>query len=82
MNDDLISRSELKKEIASLVVNGESRIYEVMPRDGGEWVDGIASAYREINNAPTVSDRYDEGYAQGYIDGQTGADYDEREHDK
>lgn len=31
-----------------------------------------------IDNAPAVSDRYDEGYAQGYIDGQTGADYDER----
>lgn len=27
-----------------------------------------------IDNAPTVSDRYDEGYAQGYIDGSTGAD--------
>ena len=26
-------------------------------------------------NAPTVSDRYDEGYAQGYIDGSTGADW-------
>ena len=29
----------------------------------------------EIDNAPTVSDRYDEGYAQGYIDGSTGADW-------
>lgn len=28
-----------------------------------------------IDNAPTVSDRYDEGYAQGYIDGSTGADW-------
>lgn len=54
MNNDLISREALKKEIASLVVNGESRIYEVMPRCGGEWIDGIASAYREIDNAPTV----------------------------
>ena len=31
-----------------------------------------------IDNAPTVPNRYDDGYAQGYIDGQTGADYDER----
>lgn len=29
----------------------------------------------DIDNAPTVSDRYDEGYAQGYIDGSTGADW-------
>ena len=28
-----------------------------------------------INNAPTVSDRYGEGYSQGYIDGSTGADW-------
>lgn len=28
-----------------------------------------------IDNAPTSSDRYDEGYAQGYIDGSTGADW-------
>ena len=28
-----------------------------------------------IKNAPTVSDRYDEGYSQGYIDGSTGADW-------
>lgn len=28
-----------------------------------------------IDNAPTVSDRYAEGYAQGYIDGSTGADW-------
>lgn len=28
----------------------------------------------EIDNAPTVEDRYGEGYAQGYIDGSTGAD--------
>lgn len=51
----LIDADELKREIASLVVKGESRIYEVMPRCGGEWVDGIASAYREIDDAPTVS---------------------------
>ena len=28
-----------------------------------------------IDNAPPVSDRYDEGYAQGYLDGSTGADW-------
>lgn len=30
---------------------------------------------RIIDNAPTVSDRYSEGYATGYIDGSTGADW-------
>lgn len=42
--------------------------------------EGIVSdIIATIDNAPAVPDRYDEGYAQGYIDGQTGADYDERE---
>lgn len=35
------------------------------------WNDAIDSI---IDNAPTVEDRYGEGYAQGYIDGSTGAD--------
>lgn len=28
-----------------------------------------------LDNAPTVSDRYSEGYSSGYIDGSTGADW-------
>ncbi len=28
-----------------------------------------------IDDAPTAADRYDEGYAQGYVDGSTGADW-------
>ena len=36
---------------------------------------GEVSIIDLIDNAPTVSDRYDEGYAQGYIDGSTGADW-------
>lgn len=36
----------------------------------------VAKEYKDIiDNAPTVSDRYAEGYAQGYIDGSTGADW-------
>ena len=52
MNNDLISRSELIKTLSDLVVGGEERIKEA--GDGNSWVDGIHSAYREINNAPTV----------------------------
>lgn len=37
------------------------------------WYD--ENIIKLIDNAPTVSDRYDEGYAQGYIDGNTGADW-------
>lgn len=36
------------------------------------WNDAIDAI---IDNAPTVKDRYDEGYAQGYVDGSTGADW-------
>ena len=32
-------------------------------------------SYETIDNAPAVSDRYYEGYAQGYIHGSTGADW-------
>lgn len=43
------------------------------------WSEVCRLTIKEINkiidNAPTVSDRYDEGYAQGYIDGSTGADW-------
>jgi len=35
----------------------------------------IDDVINTIDSAPTVSDRYDEGYAQGYIDGSTGADW-------
>ena len=38
----------------------------------GRFIEGVIML---IDNAPTVSDRYDEGYAQGYIDGSTGADW-------
>lgn len=36
------------------------------------WNDAIDAI---IDNAPTVEDRYDEGYAQGFVDGSTGADW-------
>ena len=61
MGGDLISREALKK-YARVVFDkdlGRLRVVDVS----------------DIDNAPTVSDRYDEGYAQGYIDGSTGADW-------
>lgn len=35
----------------------------------------LAISQSQIANAETFSDRYDEGYAQGYVDGSTGADW-------
>lgn len=35
----------------------------------------VALLLKNNEQVPTVSDRYDEGYAQGYIDGSTGADW-------
>lgn len=52
MSKDLISREYVKKAIADLVVGGEEHIKEV--GEGNSWVNGIHSAYREIDNAPTV----------------------------
>ena len=48
----LIDADALKKEIADLVVGGEEGIAQ--GGDGNYWLDGIHSAYREIENAPTV----------------------------
>ena len=56
---DLISRSALIKEI-----NENPELFE----KERVYLEGI------VLNAPSVSDRYGEGYAQGYIDGSTGAD--------
>lgn len=55
----LIDADELKKEARMI-----------------DWLCNIqVVSLEEIDNAPTVSDRYSEGYADGYIDGATGADY-------
>jgi hypothetical protein len=63
MNNDLISRTALKKELSK-------RLWFVSsPETDAQAIKDI------IDNAPTVSDRYDEGYAQGYVDGNTGADW-------
>ena len=61
MNNDLISRKWLTDAI-------RNRKTYLSYEDAKDVID-------LINNAPTVSDRYDEGYAQGYIDGSTGADW-------
>lgn len=60
MNNDLISREALLKELDEY---NESALFDC------EAVKDL------INDAPTISDRYDEGYAQGYVDGSTGADW-------
>lgn len=67
MTNDLISRKALKEELnfvySCAYIESKSK-------------EGIASDIIDvIDKAPTVSDRYDEGYAQGYIDGSTGADW-------
>jgi len=64
---DLISREALKAKIQEIVE-------KEMPIDE-KWAIGLRYSLKVIDNAPTVADRYDEGYAQGYIDGSTGADW-------
>ena len=78
MNNDLISREALKEH--KFVGN---KFVQIGGRTNGKTLENINKAYQQgwndcidaiIDNAPTVEDRYDEGYAQGYIDGSTGAD--------
>lgn len=67
LKGDLISREDLKNDLITFFPD--------------KCLEGITAKtlfkqiLTDINNAPTVSDRYDEGYAQGYIDGSTGADW-------
>lgn len=64
MNNDLISREALRN-----VILNDGKL------DGANANWEVNRILVHIDNAPTVSDRYDEGYAQGYIDGSTGADW-------
>ena len=61
MNNDLISRISLRNEFVKYI--------DVFDLTAWNKINDI------IDNAPTVSDRYGEGYAQGYLDGSTGADW-------
>jgi hypothetical protein len=63
-NGDLISREALKKVFENLASD-----------DYNEPIWYQKTVFETIDSAPTVPDRYGEGYAQGYIDGSTGADW-------
>ena len=59
MNNDLISREALLKEVRE-----NKELYE----SERVYFEGL------LLNAPTVEDRYSEGYSDGYLDGMSGAD--------
>ena len=71
MNNDLISRKYMKEAIEQFFV----KVKYYHPYSKGRKTIPTEEVLDIIDNAPTVSDRYDEGYAQGYIDGSTGADW-------
>jgi hypothetical protein len=76
MNNDLISREALKETIDGITwyhINSHGELTEGAFDDDDAFYKA-EDIYNAIDNATTVSDRYDEGYAQGYIDGSTGAD--------
>ena len=64
---DSISREALKEILSD-------PLYRSSIKDYGEILK-YTFVMDIIDNAPPVSDRYDEGYAQGYVDGSTGADW-------
>ena len=80
MNNDLISREALKEAINTydtFACLPDGKLYPVRELEHPEMFVTyihVEDVIKAIDNAPTVSDRYDEGYAQGYIDGSTGAD--------
>lgn len=72
------AKRDLKKEIENLVAGGAEGLKNYYKNgsksDENSWIGGVYDAWEVIDEVPPVSDRYDEGYAQGYIDGSTGAD--------
>ena len=68
LQGDSISRETLKKAL-------ELEYDDALGLCSDEVLATIKFDIKLVNNAPPVSDRYDEGYAQGYVDGSTGADW-------
>jgi hypothetical protein len=79
MNNDLISREALKEDMKSRLSVCNEWIEKAKDKETKIRASAvkafIAEVIMTIDNAQPVSDRYDEGYAQGYIDGSTGADW-------
>ena len=48
----LIDADAFKEHLAGFVAGGEKAIKETTC--GNEWIDGVHTAYREIDNMPTV----------------------------
>jgi hypothetical protein len=71
---DLISRSALEEELKKALDFASATAY-IRKLNSLEKTDLVKLALNIIDNAQPASDRYDEGYAQGYIDGSTGADW-------
>ena len=79
----LIDADALKETIDDITwyhINPHGELTEGAFDDGDAFYKA-EDIYNAIDNAPTVSDRYEEGYAQGYIDGSTGADMRKDEED-
>ena len=70
MNNDLISRSALKKEVENLVAGGAEGLKDYYENgsksDENSWIGGVYDAWDLVCNAPTVEER---SYAMGYQDG-------------
>ena len=83
MNNDLISREALKKEVENLVVGGAEGLknyYENGSKaDENSWIGGVYDAWELINDAPTVEEK---SYAMGYQDGLEDGLQDIRPHGK
>ena len=58
MNNDLISREALEKEVESLVVGGAEGLKNYYKKgsraDQNAWIGGVYDAWELIDNAPTV----------------------------
>lgn len=78
MNNDLISREALKKEVENLVTGGAEALKDFYEKctayDENSWISGIYDAWELIGNAPTVeintNDIEYKAYCKGLEDGK------------
>lgn len=75
MNNDLISRDALKKEVENLVAGGAEKLKDYYENgsksDENSWIGGVYDAWELICNAPTVETSKIEhkAYNEGFKDG-------------
>ena len=63
----------VRRQTMTRLIDADKLYPDCLTKDGT-----LAISQSQIANAETFPNRYDEGYAHGYVDGSTGADWKEK----